>query len=286
MARRLPTLLEVLRGESAPPVDLHAFYAFLYRYNDEYALDFWFQARIHTQMCLAYTQHSPAPSAEKETGMEPVALEPSHSHIALLSTDVQLTELVTNAQSTYERYFLAGEHELVLPNSVRQSMQYPSDVATYTGDIAELASVFKAAEEYVFVHLQTYAYPAFLQRNTFSNMEPLMAWARFSVGLFIFWIALTVGFAFVFTDTRHATRVWILLPTVVAMYFLVSYMYTMDPILALLRYTEMAPFHMRKVEDGYIAKQQRLHAMSALLMIALLTAAFTVLFVFVPGHHL
>ncbi|TNY18001.1 RGS domain-containing protein [Rhodotorula diobovata] len=51
---RLPSLAEVLRRSTRPPVDLYCFYLFLQREGSEDALDFWLDVQQHENLCRAY----------------------------------------------------------------------------------------------------------------------------------------------------------------------------------------------------------------------------------------
>ncbi|KAM0750273.1 regulator of G protein signaling superfamily [Meredithblackwellia eburnea MCA 4105] len=51
---RLPTLAEVLRRSTRPPVDLYCYYLFLQREGAEDSLDFWLDVQQHENLCRAY----------------------------------------------------------------------------------------------------------------------------------------------------------------------------------------------------------------------------------------
>lgn len=51
---RLPTLNEVLRRSTLPPVDLYCYYIFLQRHGLEDSLDFWLDVAQHENLCRAY----------------------------------------------------------------------------------------------------------------------------------------------------------------------------------------------------------------------------------------
>lgn len=51
---RLPTLAEVLRRSTRPPVDLYCYYLFLQREGSEDTLDFWLDVQQHENLCRAY----------------------------------------------------------------------------------------------------------------------------------------------------------------------------------------------------------------------------------------
>ncbi|KAL8293326.1 hypothetical protein RQP46_000027 [Phenoliferia psychrophenolica] len=51
---RLPTLAEVLRRSTRPPVDLYCYYLFLQREGSEDTLDFWLDVQQHENLCRAF----------------------------------------------------------------------------------------------------------------------------------------------------------------------------------------------------------------------------------------
>ncbi|GAA5995277.1 Rax1p [Rhodotorula paludigena] len=51
---RLPSLAEVLRRSTKPPVDLYCYYLFLQREGSEDSLDFWLDVQAHENLCRAY----------------------------------------------------------------------------------------------------------------------------------------------------------------------------------------------------------------------------------------
>ncbi|GAA5874231.1 hypothetical protein JCM16303_005783 [Sporobolomyces ruberrimus] len=51
---RLPSLAEVLRRNTRPPVDLYCYYLFLQREGSEDTLDFWLDVQQHENLCRAY----------------------------------------------------------------------------------------------------------------------------------------------------------------------------------------------------------------------------------------
>ncbi|GAA6061378.1 hypothetical protein JCM10212_005832 [Sporobolomyces blumeae] len=51
---RLPSLAEVLRRNTRPPVDLYCYYLFLQREGAEDTLDFWLDVQQHENLCRAY----------------------------------------------------------------------------------------------------------------------------------------------------------------------------------------------------------------------------------------
>ena len=98
--------------------------------------------------------------------------------------------------------------------------------------------------------------------------------------------ALATAFSFVFLNVDRAKRCWVILPFSVAVLLLMSHQYELDPILVLLSQSETTPFRLIRIREPYVHRLLLQRSLSVLLLIALITAALTVLFVFVPGHRL
>ena len=151
--RRLPTLLEVLERRTAAPVDLDAFYQFSYMCNEADAIDFWLDVTEHERMCAIYLylddDSAPVPltGAWRGSGKDQNAL---YLHVDQAEkeppreTKIALFDLVANAQRVYERYLVPGAaHEILLPDTVRASMAWPSETHAMTGNAQELLQLFQ-----------------------------------------------------------------------------------------------------------------------------------------------
>lgn len=62
--------------------------------------------------------------------------------------------------------------------------------------------------------------------------------------------------------------------------------YTLDPILALLGFSEYTLFNFSRIKEPFIRKLLNKRALMVLSLILLIDAAFVILFVFVPGKRL
>lgn len=77
-----------------------------------------------------------------------------------------------------------------------------------------------------------------------------------------------------------------ILPFTVGVYFLASYQYTVDPILALLGLSEYTPFKFTRIREPFVRKLLVKRSVMVLGVTAVLDAALCVLFIFVPGKRL
>lgn len=69
-------------------------------------------------------------------------------------------------------------------------------------------------------------------------------------------------------------------------YFLASYQYSLDPIMALLGFSEYTPFNFSRIREPYVRKLLMKRSLVVLLVTALVDAALLVLFILVPGKRL
>jgi len=78
----------------------------------------------------------------------------------------------------------------------------------------------------------------------------------------------------------------LIIPFTVGVYFLASYQYSLDPILALVGLSEYTPFSFSRIREPYVRKLLAKRAIVALIVAALIDGALCVLFIFVPGRRL
>lgn len=69
-------------------------------------------------------------------------------------------------------------------------------------------------------------------------------------------------------------------------YFLASYQYSLDPVLALVGYSEYTPFNFSRIREPYIRNLLAKRALMVLAITLLIDAGLCLLFVLVPGKRL
>lgn len=203
-------------------------------------------------------------------------------------------DLVASAERIYARYLLPGsEKEIYLPPQLRISTFPISSSAIPDMDddeqqaaMARVPDMFHAQKEYVFRTMEADVFPRFLRAKAFGNLTPVSALTRLTLGLLALWAGLATGFSFIFLDVYRRKRLWVILPFAIAVLLIVSHQYELDPILALAQQSETTPFHLITVRERYVRKLLLQRALGVFFLVVLITAALTVLFVFVPGHRL
>lgn len=78
----------------------------------------------------------------------------------------------------------------------------------------------------------------------------------------------------------------LILPFTLGVYFLASYQYSLDPVLALIGLSEYTPFNFSRVREPYVRKLLAKRALMVLAVTVLVDAALCLLFILVPGKRL
>ncbi|KAJ1032481.1 hypothetical protein NDA16_000505 [Ustilago loliicola] len=210
------------------------------------------------------------------------------------SAAITRTDLIASAERIYARYLLLGsEKEIYLPAPLRinsfpissSTLPHPQD-AEQQRALARIPDMFHSQKEYVFRTMEADVFPRFLRAKAFGNLTPISVLVRLSLGLLALWAALATAFSFIFLDVNRAKRCWVILPFSVAVLLLMSHQYELDPILVFLSQSETTPFRLIRIREPYVHRLLLQRSLGVLLLIALITAALMVLFVFVPGHRL
>jgi hypothetical protein len=78
----------------------------------------------------------------------------------------------------------------------------------------------------------------------------------------------------------------LILPFTIGVYLLASYQYSLDPIMALIGFSEYTPFNFSRIREPYVRKLLAKRAVMVLAVTALVDAALCLLFILVPGKRL
>ncbi|KAG8761372.1 Bud site selection protein, Revert to axial protein 1 [Serendipita sp. 396] len=215
--------------------------------------------------------------------------------------------LIASAERIYGRYLVPGaEKEIYLPPSLRihsfmLSSDNPPPMATGPGlgqgkeeyemeqaALAQVPDMFHSQKEYVFSAMEQDAFPRFLRAKAFGNLTPVSALVRLVLGLLSLWIGLSTGFALIFLDVKpKSKRFFLFIPFTLAILFLVSHQYELDPILLLVfNQSETTPFRTLAVREPYVKKLLVGRAIWVSVLVAVLTTILTIIFWAVPGHRL
>ncbi|KAG7095194.1 hypothetical protein E1B28_005971 [Marasmius oreades] len=216
------------------------------------------------------------------------------------SSAITRLDLIASAERIYYRYLSpAGQavnseenHEIYLPPSLRIHsfpLSSSSEPKTQTEHaiMAQIPDMFHAQKEYCFRAMEQDAFPRFLRAKAFGNLTPVSSLVRLILGLIVLWIGLAVAFSLVFLDVQpKSKRFFLFLPFTVAILFLISHQYELDPILVFLRQSETTPFRTLTIREPYVKKLLLGRAIWVSVLVAAFVTALTMLFWAVPGHRL
>ncbi|EIW75670.1 hypothetical protein CONPUDRAFT_85370 [Coniophora puteana RWD-64-598 SS2] len=218
------------------------------------------------------------------------------------SAAISRLDLVASAERIYFRYLSpagtladqqAGEnHEIYLPPALRIH-SFPLSSAHEPKTHAELAvlaqvpDMFHAQKEYCFRAMEQDAFPRFLRAKAFGNLTPVSALVRLVAGLVTLWIGLAAGFSLIFLDVQpKSKRFFLFIPYTLAILFLISHQYELDPILVFLGQSESTPFRTLTIREPYVKKLLLGRAIWVTTLVAIFSVALTMIFWAVPGKRL
>ncbi|PLN76400.1 RGS domain-containing protein [Aspergillus taichungensis] len=195
---------------------------------------------------------------------------------------VARADIRASAEKVLYTYLLPGaEREIVLPEEMVSSI-----INLVEDDGRDDPEVFDPAKDYVFQAMERDAFPGFLQAKALGNLVPLSIVARLAVALVSFGGGFWGAFYVVLRDQPKHIRCWVILPFVIASYFLVSYQYKIDPMMAVLGYSEYTFMNWSPIREPYVRKLLNKRALATMMIAAFVAAALSILFIFVPGTML
>ncbi|KYK54603.1 Regulator of G protein signaling superfamily [Drechmeria coniospora] len=225
-------------------------------------------------------------SSIDEAGADQPSRQYSNSRDATHSNSpphtVSRQDIRASAEKILYTFLLPGaEREIVLPASITDNLI--SAIEDHGRDDPE---VFDVAKDYVFQAMDRDAFPGFLRMKALGNLIPPTLVMRLIMGLVPMFAAFWTAFVLIFLDKSRATRCWIILPFTIGVYFLASYQYSLDPIMALVGYSEHTPFSFSRIREPYVRRLLAKRACMVLAVTILVDAALCVLFILVPGKRL
>lgn len=302
--QQLPTLDEVLRRQSRPPVCLYNYYIVLRdRLNLSILLDFWLdvqQARILHKRYMKYNKLKNGSNSSSSTN---ASLQPSptvnspHQLIAhyllsrpfIASTHAKpsLAEMTEIIEHIYLRYIVPhAEKELIyLPETIRDDIvrRFDNGGGTSNPDPA----VFDEAQAYVHRLLEA-TFPHFLRYKVLMNLTLQQQLGRIACGLSVLLIGFSVEFSLIFLNIRPwQYRVWGLLPIFVGVFCTISGLTGVDPLWVLLfNVGETTTFKFNRIQHPGVKRVLAVRSLNILAFIVFVTAILLLIFCAVPGKRL
>ncbi|KAL1995843.1 hypothetical protein VTN49DRAFT_709 [Thermomyces lanuginosus] len=219
-------------------------------------------------------ERPPAPSftqSSHERGKSGSSGSPGHT--------VARTDIRASAVKILYTYLIPGsEREIVLPEDMVTSI-----IDMVERDGRDDPEVFDSAKDYVFQAMERDAFPGFLQAKALGNLVPLSIVIRLAIALASFGGAFWAAFFVILTDKPRDIRCWVILPFAVAGYFIATYQYKIDPVMAYLGFSEYTFNNWIRIREPYVRALLNKRATATLGLAVLIAAGFSVLFIFVPG---
>jgi len=243
----------------------------------------------------------PRPSYMTGDGQSPNTPSPQMNSNNSPNHTVARADIRASAEKILYTYLLPGaEREIILPQGILNDIT--NSIEKEGRDDPE---VFDAAKDYVFQAMERDAFPGFLRAKALGNIVAPSMMLRLITGLIALFAALWTAFVLIFLDASRSTRCWEILPFTVGVYLLATHQYMMDPILALVGYSEYTFMNFSKVKEPFVRyvrnvqvalgeirtdmndrKLLNKRALMCLAWIALVDAALCCLFILVPGKRL
>lgn len=240
------------------------------------------------------TGHSPQDSAGSHPNSESALEQPRPSFMAghdgspssgnngTPQHTVARADIRASAEKILYTFLLPGaEREIILPQGILNEITHAIE-----SEGRDDPEVFDAAKDYVFQAMERDAFPGFLRAKALGNIVQPSMMLRLICGLVALFGALWTAFVLIFLNKSRATRCWLILPFTVGIYLLATHQYMLDPIMALLGFSEYTFFSFARIKEPFVKKLLHQRALMCLLWISLIDVALLCLFIFVPGKRL
>lgn len=217
------------------------------------------------------------------TAKSALAGHPPQQHDSQSASFVTRNDIRQSTHYILVTYFIPGaEREIVLPQRIMRSVRHAIEQ-----EQRDDPEVFDEAREYVFQAMQRESFRAFLAAKALGNTTPFGSIIRLIIGLMGIFAGFWVGFILIFLDWQpKSTRLWLILPFAFASYGIVSGLYNLDPILAILGFSERGPGKLIKIKEPYVRRLLIKRSLFVLGIIILIAAILVIIFALVPGKRL
>ncbi|GAB7366803.1 hypothetical protein MBLNU230_g0755t1 [Neophaeotheca triangularis] len=191
-------------------------------------------------------------------------------------------DIRASAEKILYTYLLPGaEREIILPQGVLNDI-----TKAIEQEGRDDPEVFDRAKDYVFQAMERDAFPGFLRAKALGNLVQPSMMLRLIVGLVALFGGFWTGFILIFLDRSRAIRCTVILPFTVGLYLLLSHQYMLDPLMALIGYSEYTFMRFNRIKEPFVRKLLNRRALMCLAWIIVIDAALCCLFIFVPGLRL
>lgn len=161
---------------------------------------------------------------------------------------VARADIRASAEKILYTFLLPGaEREIILPQGILNEIT--NAIEREGRDDPE---VFDAAKDYVFQAMERDAFPGFLRAKALGNIVQPSMMLRLIVGLVSLFAAFWAAFVLILLDKSRVTRCWVILPFTVGVYCTTSHQYMLDPLLAMVGYSEYTFMRWHRVKEPFV----------------------------------
>lgn len=231
---------------------------------------------------------------------------------------VARADIRASAEKILYTFLLPGsEREIILPDQMLRNITQAIEE-----EARDDPEIFDDAKDYVFQAMERDAFPGFLQAKALGNIVPFSVIFRLVFALAALMAAFWGGFYMILTNQPKHIRCWvsstpppfsnifppsfppsvfelppppqvqqsnrhiqIILPFSIGTYFLMTYQYKLDPIMAFLGFSEYTFMNWSRIREPYVRKLLTKRAVMAFGIFLVFAVSLIVLFVFVPGTN-
>ncbi|KAL9618464.1 MAG: hypothetical protein Q9160_006842 [Pyrenula sp. 1 TL-2023] len=194
---------------------------------------------------------------------------------------VARTDIRASAEKILYTFLLPGsEREIILPDQMLRNITQAIEE-----EARDDPEIFDDAKDYVFQAMERDAFPGFLQSKALGNIVPFSVIFRLVFALAALMAAFWGGFYMILTNQPKHIRCWIILPFSIGTYFLMTYQYKLDPIMAFLGFSEYTFMNWSRIREPYVRKLLTKRAVMAFGIFLVFAVSLIVLFIFVPGTN-
>ncbi|KAG2220221.1 hypothetical protein INT45_002813 [Circinella minor] len=291
----LPTLEQVLRRQTRPPVCLYNYYIVLRdRLELETLLDFWLdvqQAKVlHKRYLKQQRQfqqqfNTKSPTASLSLMPSNLSHEQQLTHSLLLASSAPSIVTDTHMTQVIERIYL----RYIVPSAEKELFHIPLSMRDDIAEkhLADDPAVFDQAQKYVYQLLQA-TWPHFLRYKVLMNLTLHQQLGRMVVGLTSLLVGFSLEFSLIFLNFEPwHYRLSGIVPILVGVYCLISGLTGVDPIWILMfNVSETTTFHFNRIQQPKIRDILVTRSILILVICLLITLIFVVIFCAVPGKRL
>ncbi|ODQ66552.1 hypothetical protein NADFUDRAFT_82339 [Nadsonia fulvescens var. elongata DSM 6958] len=215
-----------------------------------------------------------------------------------MASFVSAEQVLESTQRIFVAYFMPNaERELLLPfecvEKIRNSFESLGNNENRDSNAFNLdpSTIFLEPRDMVYQILENDYFPSFLQLRAIGNIIYNGSLIRLILGLIFLFVGFWVGFILIFLDYSRATRCWVILPFFLGSYCLISSLFNLDPLLALIGYSERGRSFdghrwLIMIRDKYVSRLLVKRALFVFMIVLIIALILILIFVLVPGKRL